>query len=88
MDIWARERTIKYLHFACRTFFENVKKKSKIDLMFQKPKNKQYKGQKPLRNKMLDFFETKKNRSAIIFHMASMPSPHLSYEPHSSKNVF
>ena len=25
MDIWAIERTIKYLHFACRTFFKNVK---------------------------------------------------------------
>ena len=29
MDTWAIERTIKYLHFACRTFFLNVKQYSK-----------------------------------------------------------
>ena len=69
MDIWAIERTIKYLHFACRTFFKNVKKYiSKINLMFQKPKNQNISRPKAsVDQKPRFFFETKKTRIDMNF---------------------
>ena len=70
-------------------FFKKCQKNSKkISPCFENRKIKQYKGQKPLSNKMHVFFDTKNNRSAILFHMACMPSPHLLYGPHSSKKIF
>ncbi len=35
----------------------------------------------------VDFFETKKTRIAIIFHMTCLTAPHLLYEPDSSQKL-
>ena len=48
MDIWAIERTIKYLHFACRTFLKNVRKNIKNRPNVSKTeKNKTYSDLRP-----------------------------------------
>ena len=53
MDIWAIERTIKYLNFACRTFFKNVQTNIKISPNVRKnaKKKKTKKKEKKEKNK-------------------------------------
>ena len=68
MDIWKIERTIKYLHFACHTFFY-IKNNIKEHLMFEKQKlTNDTKAKGLCGTETLNFF-TKKARIAIIFHM-------------------
>ena len=69
MDIWEIERTFKYLQFACGTFKKVQTKYQKVSPCLKNIKTKLYKGQRPLCIKTLFFFETKKARIAILFHM-------------------
>ena len=89
MDIWAIERTIKYLHFACRTFLKNVKNISKINLMFQKPKNQNISRPKASVDQKPSFFLKPKRRVSIwtLFWRAEQP-PISHMDPIRPKNVF